>query len=860
MSAQADPTAGPAGTELSIPASNLAGPISDGAGHGRVTTIRTAASQPVDEPSRPTDRALDALYASVAAVYSDAGLRAPERSRYRAPKSAKPALSGHRSGDSWSDAHDAALSALVYPDADAPPAIAHQSAAPAPRAAILEHEAPAYPASVETVASLAAAANPTASDLALEVMSQRLTSLEEKLEVVLAHAELGTPADDILDRMDELKGQYQRVADEIGRLEVIEDNLARLIDEVAERQPDNGHLAESVANRVMREITEQGLGLAPSGYDVERLSDLEQLLSSYVSGRQTEGASTQQLLLAIRGLVESLNSRVGVIEHEIQQATTLEVAPAYDAHPAGPHAIELTGEADSYAIDDVDAGDRRARSDDEYGDDSHTSEAELQLAPAARSTRRPIPNVPTPQLEPHPASTREQMIASARRAAQAAATGGSTASNPMRPSMPQAAPGKGQARSAVSNRASRFSLDKRSPRPVIILTMLALVLAGAGLLYGKMTRKPAGPKITIERTTTPEGSTQEKAAGEGKQSLNDEMLPDTSFELETGSTPGDDLLKSGPLPLSPTRASVDTASVTDSAEIIGSVSEDLPPEGIAPLATRIKAANGEPVAQFEIASSFARGVLGQPDMALAAKWYERAAIAGHAPSQYQLAALLERGTGVPQDATRARQWYGRAAAAGNVKAMHNLAVLLTTDDGGPRNYATAAKLFARAAGYGLADSQFNLAILHENGLGVKRSTGEAYRWFALASEAGDKDAVRRREAVKRRLSPPIIEQLDAEIKAWSPAPIDEAANSLPQVQAAVAPEASEASPVAVQTKASDILLVQDMLKSLGYTVGKPGVLDSRTSKAILSFEQRSKMPPTGDVSDALIARLTSLAG
>lgn len=813
------------------------------------------AAQHAAAAQAPAARSLDALYASVAAVYAETTPHAPKTTPR--PAAAMPAP---RRTDNWSEDHDDAHRALVDPDLPfedlAPPDW------PAPRHAFLEHEPPA-PAPRAMAPGAVAAAVPVSHDPAFELLTSRLASLEEKLEAVLERAGTSAPSDDILDRMDELKGQYQRVADEIGRLEVIEDNLARLIDEVAERQPDNGLLADSVAQRVMREFNEQGFtpqGQVPA--NDERLAGLEHMLSNYVSTRQNQDGNTQHLLQAIRGIVETLDSRVGVIEHEIQQATAADQADTYQPHTEPRHAEPSAAYADPMPqghegeeidINDFDYDSEMAAAPEEE------PEPKVEPAPARRPALRQYQPAPAPEPQPH--TDRESMIASARRAAKAAA---GHDGNPLRAKMTEAVPGKIQPKSAVSNRAARFSLDKKSPRPVFIMAALALVLAGAGLFYLKMSRKPAGPKITIEKTITPEQGETKKKAGEApaedKQSMMLDELMDAPADLETGSTDGMTFGDPVPIPMSPTRASLDTETTGD-GDIAGAIAEDLPPEGIAPLAVRIKAANGDPLAQAQIANQFARGTLGAPDMAKAAEWYERAAIAGHAPSQYQLAALLERGSGVPQDAALARKWYGKAASDGNVKAIHNLAVLMTTDDGGKRDYAAAAKLFHRAAGFGLADSQFNLAILYENGLGVKRNTSEAYRWFALASEAGDKEAARRRDAVRRRLSPTMIKQIEGEIKAWSPAPADEAANSLPSLQVeatAEAPEAPAAAAVAAP-KTSDVLLVQDLLKSLGYEVGAPGQLDARTSEAIASFEQRSKMPPTGEISDALIARLASLA-
>jgi localization factor PodJL len=811
-----------------------------------------------------TTRSLDALYASVAAVYAETGIRLQATSRPVPSTSSPPLATPHHRSDNWSGGPAVVQHALADPDFDSSPAEGPFAAWPWPHATILESETPI--AGVVGGAEADSAAAP-ASDPALDMITQRLASLEEKLESVLTHAEANVPSDDILHRLDELKSQYQRVVDEVARLEVIEDNLARLIDEVAERQRDNGSLADTVAARVASRIAEHRSAPSEgSQLDDGRLSGLEHMLSAYVSGRRSEDNQTQDLLHAIRSLVETLDSRVGVIEHEIQMAAAAEPSshdpaqhePRYEARGHGAEDAAIYGEA---ALARGPEQDQEVDFDD-FDTDYDAATAGPEAAPHASRApaARQRADEPTLPEEPRTLSPREQMIASARRAAQAAAASQPPAGSKVRAQKAGTAPGA-PPRGPISNRAARFTLDKKSPRPVVIMALLALLIAGAGLLYGKMTRKPAGPKITIEKSVAPErdqtkkSTDQSQAPGEDNQSTLMDELPGDIIDPETGSTDG--IYRSDPMPLSPTRAVLDTTGADDGSDVIGAVSDDLPPEGIAPLATRIKAANGDPLAQFAIAARFARGALGKPDMAKAAEWYERAAAAGHAPSQYQLAALLERGAGVPKDAAQARKWYGKSAVQGNVKAMHNLAVLMTTNDGGSADYAAAAKLFRHAADRGLADSQFNLAILYEAGLGLKRSTSEAYRWFALASEAGDKEAARRREAIRRRLSPSVIDAIDAEVKAWSPAPVDDAANSVPALAAPEVPAGTEA----VQLpKQSDILLVQDLLKGLGYEVGARGQLDAKTSEAIASFEQRSKMPPTGAISDTLIARLVSLAG
>lgn len=203
---------------------------------------------------------------------------------------------------------------------------------------------------------------------------------------------------------------------------------------------------------------------------------------------------------------------------------------------------------------------------------------------------------------------------------------------------------------------------------------------------------------------------------------------------------------------------------------------ELPPAAVGPMSLRLAAAKGDPSAQFQIGLRFAEGKGVARDLGQAAAWYQRAAAQGLAAAQYRLAALFERGLGVRQDTARARSWYTRAAEQGHVKAMHNLAVLSAGRDAATGDYASAAKWFEAAAERGLADSQYNLGVLNESGLGVPKNPLAAYKWYALAAGSGDKEAARRRDALRGKLDPAAVQTVDESVAAWRPQPVDAAIN------------------------------------------------------------------------------------
>jgi localization factor PodJL len=194
----------------------------------------------------------------------------------------------------------------------------------------------------------------------------------------------------------------------------------------------------------------------------------------------------------------------------------------------------------------------------------------------------------------------------------------------------------------------------------------------------------------------------------------------------------------------------------------------LPPATVGPLSLRLAAANGDPSAAFEVGARLAEGKGTPQNFHEAIIWYQKSASQGFAQAQYRLGTLYERGLGVKADLARAQMWYQRSAEQGHVKAMHNLAVLNAGRTAGTPDYISAARWFEGAAEYGLADSQYNLAVLYENGLGVAKDMKKAFKWYALAGRAGDKEALRRRDALKAQFSADERLGLESEIALFQP--------------------------------------------------------------------------------------------
>jgi len=69
------------------------------------------------------------------------------------------------------------------------------------------------------------------------------------------------------------------------------------------------------------------------------------------------------------------------------------------------------------------------------------------------------------------------------------------------------------------------------------------------------------------------------------------------------------------------------------------------------------------------------------DYAVAAKWFSRAAAAGHSGAQYKLAGMYFVGRGLDEDLGLAVQWWMAAARQHHAESLNNLGALLATGQG-----------------------------------------------------------------------------------------------------------------------------------------------------------------------------------
>ncbi|MDB6034349.1 MAG: SEL1-like repeat protein, partial [Verrucomicrobiales bacterium] len=126
--------------------------------------------------------------------------------------------------------------------------------------------------------------------------------------------------------------------------------------------------------------------------------------------------------------------------------------------------------------------------------------------------------------------------------------------------------------------------------------------------------------------------------------------------------------------------------------------------------------------------------------------------------------------GVPRNADEAARWYQRAALAGNSVGQYMLGSCYEQGKGAPKNLEQAANWYRKSANQGYVSAQAALGNLYLNGQGVERDQLEAYKWLALAAAHGDVQANDAKLKLAKTL--PLRDLVDAEYRAGSFRPVD----------------------------------------------------------------------------------------
>jgi TPR repeat protein len=145
------------------------------------------------------------------------------------------------------------------------------------------------------------------------------------------------------------------------------------------------------------------------------------------------------------------------------------------------------------------------------------------------------------------------------------------------------------------------------------------------------------------------------------------------------------------------------------------------------------------------------------DYATALKEWKPLAEQGDAGAQYYLGVMYAYGQGVPQDQKTGVKWYALAAEQGNAFAQSNLGFMYAKGRGILQDYKTAVKWFTFAAEQGYVRAQSNLGLMYTKGQGVPQDYVYAHMWINIAASSGNKDALKNRDIIAKRMTPSQIE-------------------------------------------------------------------------------------------------------
>jgi TPR repeat protein len=156
------------------------------------------------------------------------------------------------------------------------------------------------------------------------------------------------------------------------------------------------------------------------------------------------------------------------------------------------------------------------------------------------------------------------------------------------------------------------------------------------------------------------------------------------------------------------------------------------------------------------------------DYATALREWRPLAEEGNAGAQFNLGLHYYNGQGVPQDYVLARQWWEKAAAQAHVAAQLSLGTLYVYGYGVPKDNQQAIRWFRLAADQGDALAQVKLGVMYERGDGIPQDYVQAYKWYSLSGANGEKEAIKIRDVLAKRMTSAQIAEAQNLAREWKP--------------------------------------------------------------------------------------------
>ena len=160
------------------------------------------------------------------------------------------------------------------------------------------------------------------------------------------------------------------------------------------------------------------------------------------------------------------------------------------------------------------------------------------------------------------------------------------------------------------------------------------------------------------------------------------------------------------------------------------------------------AREGDPEAQYQLASCYHSGCGVEENDSLAFVWAKKSAEQDYPAGLYLLAFCYETGKGCSANMGNANVLFKKAyekatlrANDGDPSAQFVLGKIFDYGNGGvEQNQEVAVRWYLRAAEQGYPGAQFNLGNCYQLGEGVKEDKGQAVYWYRQAALQGDADS------------------------------------------------------------------------------------------------------------------------
>lgn len=586
----------------------------------------------------------------------------------------------------------------------------------------------------------------TLADLASRAGVEELRALEGFIEELARHVER---AHSRLARLDEIELNLARLVEQTS-----DGHVAQLLDQQVLSEPRIARLAEAVAEHLRERDASRG----EVGAGIDRLRELHGLIEQFVSTQRQGDQQTAAALEVIQEAVLNLLDRMETLEQSYHPGRSGSDAdfgeswrPAHrsDGAPSEPSyryedsdrftagMVSITERPRVLAPLETSQISRSGSIGAESQLDSPIAKGELPeqfpQAPSEGARRESAsPSIDSPAEASPIHKSREDFLAAARRAARKASS--------------EAAEGVGAENSARRRSAAGGTRASGAPRPVtgLVVAMLAVVLAvGVGVTTYSVYKDRLSETWKAGRSvwelgrgagSAGEGSAAGGAAGSegtqpsaGTNSGPSATTPGVIIDDPQGSHPSEAEDGSGgtrTVTGLPGGIIIDTSTIAAAARA-----------GEAPVPAALTSGDSEalksPAARSPKTGS-AKGLM--PPASVGPLSLRLAAANGDPSAEFEVAVRLDEGRGVPRDIDEAVIWYQRSAARGFAPAQYRLGTLYERGLGVTADRGRAMAWYKSAAEKGNVKAMHNFAVLSASGDPVDFRT--AAHWFSEAATRG----------------------------------------------------------------------------------------------------------------------------